>query len=141
MSETQGNPKRLQAANAANGDPFQADREALVRLCDNPKARLVPKSESRPCRWHPYTVDRPRYEDFNIKFEDVTAFEFCAEQLRAGYPMERIALDKPLGCFGYVLRFPHSGGRELYVKLEISPNRDFVFGRSFHYSDKTPGEP
>ena len=124
----------------SNSDPFGDDREALARACMDRNRRVVSRGEKRPSRWHPYTVHVPELSEFNITYTDETAFEFCGEKLKEGYPIERIALDNPPGCFGYLMRFPHSKGRELYVKLELSAAKDFVFGRSFHYSDKVPGQ-
>lgn len=124
---------------SSSGSP-QDDRETLARLCASEKFRGVGRPPRRPSRWNPFTVDKPGLEAYNIKFQDVTAFEFCAEKLQSGHPLERITLEQPEGCYGYVMRFPQLGGRELYVKLELSAARDFVFGRSFHYSDKVPGQ-
>jgi hypothetical protein len=124
----------------SNSDQFEDDRKALASACLDAKRRVVSRPPKRPSRWHPYTVLVPELANFNITYNDQTAFEFCGQQLNAGYPIERIALDTPPGCFGYLLRFPQPDGRELYVKLELSPAKDFVFGRSFHFSDKVPGQ-
>src|SRR5574337_467520 len=75
---------------------FEDDRQALARACLDPKRRFVGHPPNRPSRWHPYTVDVPELSEFNMPYTDPSAFEFCGQQLKAGHPIERIALDTPL---------------------------------------------
>ena len=63
-----------------------------------------------------------------------SAWDFVAEKLLEGHPVETVTLRRPPTRVGYVLKLELEGDlRTLYVKLEPSRNRRPVYGRSFHY--------
>lgn len=87
-------------------------------------------SITRPTRWQPETVRNPD-SWANGAFTDDTAWDLIASRLEAGEPVEEVALRKPPGAKGYVMKI--SLGPDvclLYVKLQLGPKK--VFGRSFH---------
>ena len=102
----------------------------LAVYCRGPKTRIV----SPPCDWRPYTVENPNCPGYY--FDDTSVWHFVADLLGAGQPIEAIVLDVPKGATGFVMKFDHPSGRELYIKLAFL--RRGVAGRSFHYSEITP---
>ena len=66
-------------------------------------------------------------------FNDTSAWELIAEQLKAGCPVEEVRLNKPPGAKGYVLLIDLEPNQpQLYVKLQLGAGK--IIGRSFHYS-------
>jgi hypothetical protein len=84
-----------------------------------------------PTRWQPTQVTDPSTRQ---AFTEDGAWQYIANQLEAGVPIETIILDKPPGRTGYVLKLPGVSVVVIYVKLQLCG--DHVRGRSFHLSDK-----
>lgn len=106
-------------------------RSELARLCRASKQRTSEFSREKPTRWNPGTVLDPDDVDQRC-FTPLRAWEYLADRLDAGHPVEVIALDKPLGKKGYVLKIMQPDKKILYIKLQLCPPG--VHGRSFHYS-------
>lgn len=91
----------------------------------------------RPTRWHPELVQNPdRGEDqffaTAAAFTDETAWAFIRKHLERGEFVQVIALDKPPGRKGFVMKIDlGSDMPKLYVKLQLGSG--IVWGRSFHY--------
>lgn len=113
----------------------QIDRETrrlLIKLASSERTRDDVWTPKRPTEWRPRTVSDPR-GGFFPTFTRPSAWNFVAEKLAEGHPVETVALRKPPDRVGYVLKLELEGDpRTLYVKLELSQNRRLVFGRSFH---------
>ncbi len=108
-------------------------RADLLRRCSSERTRSVSPSRDRPCKWNPGNVRKPGEI---VAFRPDEAWEFAAEMLRQGIPIEIIELDHPPGKRGYVIKpFGHAG-EVLYIKFEFGASG--VFGRSFHVSDHQP---
>ena len=73
-------------------DP-KAAREELIRLCRNSKSRRVEFTKKAPCDWQPMSVSHPRFGGY---FSDRGAWEYVAELLEDGHPIENVMLDSPL---------------------------------------------
>lgn len=73
--------------------------------------------------------------DGDREFTNDGAWELVASTLESGHPVESMALNKPKGATGYVLKIRLDSPPRplLYVKLEL--HRGWIHGRSFHYSD------
>lgn len=112
-------------------EPTPGLRSELARLCRASKQRTSEFSREKPTRWSPSTVLDPDDENGRC-FTPFRAWEYLADRLDAGHPVEIIVLDLPPGKKGYVLKIDHPNGKILYVKLQLCPPG--VHGRSFHYS-------
>jgi hypothetical protein len=66
-------------------------------------------------------------------FTPLTVWDYIADCLENGTPVEVIVLDRPPGKKGYVLKIPQPDKQVLYIKLQLAPPG--VLGRSFHYSN------
>jgi hypothetical protein len=106
-------------------------RSELVRLCRDSKKRSSEFSRTHPTRWSPGAVKDPDNADGHC-FTPYTAWEYIADRLEGGEPVEILILDKPPGKKGYVLKILQSDKQTLYIKLQLS--QPGVLGRSFHYS-------
>ena len=107
-------------------------RRELARMARRKELRIVQWTRVRPCEWRPMEVINP---ESGLPFTEVRAWEYIAELLHAGHPLEEVALDQPPGEVGYVLIVtldPEVSA--LYIKLQFLHGR--VLGRSFHYSDR-----
>ena len=88
-------------------------------------------TDNRPTDWRPYTVRDPSTGGY---FTDVSAWDYIADLVEGGHPINIIALQKPLGKSAYVMHVELEAGKpSLYIKLELG--RSVVHGRSFHYSE------
>jgi hypothetical protein len=105
-------------------------RHQLTVLCKRKRARVVSFSPTRPCDWRPHSVLDPATKR---PFTSAGAWDFIAEKLELGHPIDEVELDHPPGRRGYVLVITLLDGRDLYVKLELLSG--CVSGRSFHYSE------
>jgi hypothetical protein len=105
-------------------------RRALSRNCRSPKQRGV----HQPADWQVHSVENPNCPGY--PFSDTSAWDFIADLLDGGHEVDTIVLDVPKGATGYVIKYAHPSGRELYIKLMFL--RAGVAGRSFHYSLCTP---
>lgn len=106
-------------------------RSELARLCRVSKHRTSEFSREKPTRWSPGTVVDPDDENERC-FTPIRAWEYLADHLDAGHPVEVIILDLPPGKKGYVLKIAQPNRKILYIKLQLCPPG--VHGRSFHYS-------
>ena len=106
-------------------------RRELAVLCRRTWCRTL----GWPRDWRPHSVVNPNDEDLQV-FTETGAWEFVAELLDCGHPIETIDLDHPRGKKGYVLLANGGEGRpQIYIKLQLGSGR--VLGRSFHYSEHT----
>lgn len=109
-------------------DEFSSIRHQLAILCRRKKARTSAWSTDRPTEWRPNSVVNP--ED-SQPFTDPGAWEFVADLLEAGTPMNEVELQNPRGKKAYEM-IVDVGGRDVYIKLQMGAGK--VIGRSFHYS-------
>jgi hypothetical protein len=121
---------------AEPGQPQEASRSLddirreLAVLCRRSWCRNL----GWPRDWRPGTVVDPHDADQQV-FTEAGAWEFIAELLEAGHPIQGIELENPAGKKGYVL--VANGGEkrpDIYIKLQLGSGK--VIGRSFHYSSK-----
>ena len=117
-------------------DPNAADlgkvRGELARLCRRKELRLTAFTPDQPTHWAPMTVANP---ETGLAFTEAGAWEFVAQCLDRGEPIEEVALAMPKGKKGFVMIVPLVHGQSLYVKLQLGGSGK-VFGRSFHISDR-----
>jgi len=84
-----------------------------------------------PRDWYPGGVVDPRDPDGQV-FTERGAWEFIAELLEGGHPIEEKSLDDHPGKKGYVLIADGGGGRpDIYMKVRLGSGK--VRGLSFHY--------
>ena len=119
---------------AVPGDRIDREtRRLLAKLARSERTRDDTWTRKRPTEWRPTTVRDPR-GGFFPTFTRHSAWDFVAEKLEEGHPVEIVPLDEPPARVGYVLKVELEGDPQtLYVKLELSRNRRLVHGRSFHY--------
>jgi hypothetical protein len=114
------------------GDVAESIRRQLIVLARRPRARIVPRTSQIPCRWRPGLVNNP---ESRMPFTEAGAWQFFADRVEEGLPLESMSLDKPLNAVGYVmlisleLTLP-----PLYIKVQLAGDR--ILGRSFHYSER-----
>ncbi|AZO60374.1 MAG: hypothetical protein E5X23_28000 [Mesorhizobium sp.] len=89
-----------------------------------------------PTRWQPRTLRDPRSpEEY---FTDDSAWEYIADCLESGCPVETIVLDHPPGKTGFVFKVAgHAAVEAIYVKLQMGSDK--VVGRSFHEDNPPKG--
>jgi len=109
---------------------LDAIRQQLCVLCRRKKTRTTAPIPGRPTDWRSSSVTNPLDRQ---PFTDVGAWEYVADLLDAGHPIQPIELEHPPGKTGYVL-IVAIDDRELYVKLQLGAGQ--VIGRSFHYSER-----
>ncbi len=109
-------------------------RRLLVKLASRRATRSNNWSSERPTEWRPQTVRDPD-SGFFPYFSSDRAWDLVASVLEKGHPVEAQSLDKPSGAVGFVLKIRLQIDEPLlYVKLELGKRKNFLFGRSFHYS-------
>ena len=92
-------------------------------------------SEERPTDWRPASVTNPN-SVLGMTFTDKTCWGFIEELLQDKHPLEPITLKEPPGEKAYVMLFEtESGPSDIYIKLQIIKGQ--LWGRSFHYSDRS----
>ena len=92
-------------------------------------------SHARPTDWRPGQVRNPE-GILDTHYTDEAAWELIATRLEGGHPIESVALHKPQGATGYVMKIDLQPDRpRLYIKLQMGSGR--IIGRSFHYSERT----
>lgn len=107
-------------------------RRVLAKLASRAGTRI---SGGRRARWNPWNVNNPQNRYLQGNFTNETAWRLIAEKLNDGHEVETIALNRPPGATGYVLKIRvEANVPPVYVKLELPKNRRKVRGRSFHYS-------
>lgn len=106
-------------------------RKELARLCVSRRTRKSSFSPTMPTDWGPHHV---RHPETGETFTDDGAWQFIAELLNRGHPVEVITLRKPPGKKGYVLICKGVEPESIYIKLQLVSG--YVIGRSFHVSVK-----
>lgn len=68
-----------------------------------------------------------------MPFTDDEAWQFVADLLEAGQPIEVIDMNDKPGTYGFVMIVDVAGhDRSLYIKVQLGAG--VVIGRSFHWS-------
>ena len=89
-------------------------RFELTRLARDRRRRVAKSTTTRPARWQPASVHNP--DDGNSEFTNDGAWELIASQLESGHRVEIMALDKPKGATGYVMKIRLDNSHpQLYV--------------------------
>jgi hypothetical protein len=105
-------------------------REELARLARKRECRIETWTPKRPTEWNPDQVISP---ESGMPFTKAGAWEFVAQLLESGHPLQEVEMHQPSGEKGYVMEVDMgSNSPKLYVKLQLFPGK--VIGRSFHYS-------
>ena len=116
----------------------EATRHQLALRARHARTRTSAFSRARPTDWRPGEVRNPD-GDFDTHFTDESAWDFIATRLERGQEVEVIALRKPMGAKGYVMKIDlGSELPELYVKLQMGASK--IIGRSFHCSEPNRGD-
>lgn len=113
-------------------------RRQLALLARRPRSRKTEFSPRAPTKWQPQQVRNPEEPEggFSPYFTDGAAWELIADKLGAGHDVEVVELRKPPGAKGYVMKICLGPNEPLlYVKLQLGSGK--VFGRSFHYTDRS----
>lgn len=106
-------------------------RRELARRARDKNRRQNTFTSDAPCDWRPWQVLHPQA---GVPFNDVTAWNFIADQIDGGHEISTIIMKKPAGQIGYVMVFAgFPGCPDIYVKLTLGPNK--INGRSFHESE------
>jgi hypothetical protein len=107
-------------------------RREIARLARDKKRRIVPNSPKIPCVWQPLTVTNP---ESDLPFTSERAWQFIAELIEAGHPIQEVTLEKPMGDTAYVMEVELAPNTTLlYIKVQLKGGQ--ILGRSFHYSTK-----
>ena len=113
-------------------------RRQLALLARRSGSRKTESSARLPTKWQPQQVRDPEAseESLSLYFTDGGAWELIAGKLEAGHDVEVVELRKPPGAKGYVMKIRLGPSLPLlYVKLQLVNGK--LFGRSFHYSDRS----
>ena len=114
-------------------DPLESARRQLAVLARRSHARVTAFNTERPTDRRPGQVRNPDGV-LDTFFTDAAAWEFIAERLDDGHPIETVELRKPPGATGYVMKIDIESDRpQLYIKLQLGSGK--IIGRSFHYSE------
>lgn len=109
-------------------------RRQLIVLARRGRSRITEFTRDRPTDWRPGQVRNPAGV-LDTHFTDASAWELIASKLEDGHLVEVVALDKPPGAKGYVMKIDIEPGQpRLYVKLQLGSGK--IIGRSFHYSER-----
>lgn len=111
----------------------------MLKLIESERKGAVPSKE-QPIRWEPTKITSPD-PVVGMPFTHTGCWYFIEELLRNKHPIEVITLEKPLGEKGYVMLFKQETGQDIYIKLQFGKNQEWLFGRSFHYSDRERNNP
>lgn len=106
----------------------EVKRAQLAGMCRNKNLRNAQFTRDNPKDWQPRNVLDP---ETGVGFTEPKAWNYIADLLEAGHPVQVIVLDKPPGKLGYVMTTIMPNGSILYIKLQLSNK---ALGRSFHYS-------
>lgn len=117
-------PQEAQVRMAAD---LSSVRHQFATLARRKKARVLDK----PNKWRPYEVICP---ETGTPFTEAVAWEFIAELLDQGEPLEEVPQEQPPGVTAYAMQVALAG-ETLYIKVRLGAG--CILGRSFHYSDKT----
>lgn len=125
MIDNQGVPAKIALDKAIRND--------LVKLARRSRARITEFTQARPNDWRPGQVRNPKGA-LDGYFTDASAWEFIANKLESGHPVEIVELRKPPDAKGYVMKINlGSESSQLYIKLQLGSGK--IIGRSFHYSE------
>ena len=112
------------------------DRSELVRRArGGRRTRRTLFSEKYPSKWHPTSLVHPVQGD---PFTIDNCWEWIADAIDAGAPVEVITLRQPPGKRGFTMVLEGHQGEKVYVKLQLLD--DLVLGRSFHISNSNDDE-
>ncbi len=109
-------------------------REKMLELIEAGK-RSATFSKERPVHWEPTRVTNPD-PTVGMPFTSTGCWYFIEKLLRDRHRIEVITLEKPPGEKGYVMLFKQETGQDIYIKLQFGKGQKWLFGRSFHYSDR-----
>ena len=111
----------------------EAVRPALRTLCLDRSSRINGRNADSANRWRPFTVREP---DTQMLFTDEGAWEFIADCLRDGCPVECMPPTPAFPDFAYYMVKAVRGDKKIYMKIAIRPPVRIIVGVSFHYEDK-----
>lgn len=109
------------------GDFDEIRRELIIRARQKDRRRSA-FTDLRPCVWKPEDV----LTEYGIPFTSEGAWQFIADQLEDGQPLEEVALHNPPGEVAFVMKIDIGAHVPIYIKIQL--HRDWILGRSFHYS-------
>jgi hypothetical protein len=108
-------------------------RRQLVRAARAKHLRTHEWTRDIPTDWNPTSVRNP---ETGLVFTEVSAWDFVANLIEMGHPLQEVELDKPPCATGYVMLVPLEPGKpDLYIKVHPYGGGR-VYGRSFHYSTR-----
>ncbi|WP_156510587.1 hypothetical protein [Labrenzia sp. OB1] len=109
----------------------EAIRRMLAARCVSKRTRNTRFSTSQPTDWKPNSLRDPRNP--SQYFTEDSAWHFISELICNGCELETVALAKPPGKTGYVIKIAgHPPVSQIYIKLQLGSAN--VIGRSFHES-------
>ncbi len=117
----------------SENENLDAVREKMLELIEAGKTDAT-FSKERPVRWEPTKITNPD-PVVGMPFTPRGCWYFIEKLLRNRHPIEGITLEKPPGEKGYVMLFKQETGQDIYIKLQFGKGQEWLFGRSFHYSD------
>src|SRR5437867_7651283 len=98
-------------------EPIDAVLQELAILAGRKESRVVGWSKGMPSEWNPEQVKNPESGHY---FTLNGAWQFIADLLLAGQPLEEITLTEPPGKLAYVMRVKlESGSPEVYIKVQL----------------------
>lgn len=114
---------------------LDAVREKMLELIGSGRTDAT-FSKEQPVRWEPTRVINPD-PAVGMPFTHKGCWYFIEKLLHnKQQPIEIITLEKPPGEKGYVMLFKQETGQDIYIKLQFGKGQKWLFGRSFHYSDR-----
>ncbi|HYT89811.1 MAG TPA: hypothetical protein VEL76_13970 [Gemmataceae bacterium] len=84
----------------------------------------------KPSKWRPHEVICPATGE---PFTEAGAWEYIADLLDGGHPLEEVPQEQPPGKMAYVMQVLIST-ETLYIKVRLGAG--CILGRSFHYSEE-----
>lgn len=117
--------------------PDEIRREIIARARDK-KRRFYAYTDLRPCVFNPEQVEN----ESGFAFSPEGAWQFIANKIEDGEPLEEKRLDIPPGEIAYVMQVDlKNGNARIYIKVQLLGNG--ILCRSFHYSTEptAPGNP
>ena len=118
----------------SENENLDAVREKMLELIEAGKTDTT-FSKEQPVRWEPSKIINPD-SVVGMPFTSKGCWYFIKELLRDKHPIDVVTLEKPPGEKGYVMLFKQETGQDIYIKLQFGKNQEWLFGRSFHYSDR-----
>jgi hypothetical protein len=113
-------------------DDLAIVRSELSRLAKRKEDRITEWSRQVPTEWTPGKVVNP---EVDMTFTEAGSWQFVAELLDTGHPIQQIVLRQSRSEVAYVMLIDLKPGMpKLYIKLQLKGGK--ICGRSFHYSDR-----